>query len=77
VKNPVGIKSFGLHLRKIREERGLSQQELADNANISRPTIQRIESAKFSVTLDVLLSLSEALEMPLPDLMRFSTEEKH
>ena len=38
-------------------------------ADISKLTIQRIELAKFSVTLDVLISLTRALELPMSELM--------
>jgi len=47
VKNPAGIKSFATHLRILREKAGMSQQELADAAGISKITIQRIENAKY------------------------------
>jgi transcriptional regulator with XRE-family HTH domain len=69
VKNPAGIQAFGLHICRLREQRQLSQQELADMADISKLTIQRIELAKFSVTLDVLISLTRALELPMGELM--------
>jgi transcriptional regulator with XRE-family HTH domain len=72
VKNPAGIKAFGLHLRQLRESKKLSQQALADGADVSKLTIQRIEHAKGAPTLDVLISLAHALELPLRDLVTFS-----
>jgi transcriptional regulator with XRE-family HTH domain len=69
VKNPAGIRVFGTHLRQLREERGLSQQELADYADVAKMTVHRIETAQFSATLDVLLSLTKALKLPLQELM--------
>jgi transcriptional regulator with XRE-family HTH domain len=69
VKNPAGIAVFGLRVRRLREQRQLSQQALADMADISKLTIQRLELAKFSVTLDILISLTRALEIPLKELM--------
>lgn len=63
------IKKFGLRLRELREERSISQQHLADISNVSKLTIQRIENAKFSVTLDTLISISKALEIPLSELV--------
>ncbi|PSR55918.1 transcriptional regulator [Adhaeribacter arboris] len=71
MKNPAKLKAFGTHLKNIRESKGISQQELADIANLNRATIMRTENAQFAVTLDVLLSISEALEIPLRDLMDF------
>ncbi len=71
VKHEAGVKLFGEHLKKIRATKGMSQQELADRANIAKQTVFRLENAQFAVTLDVLLALSEGLEMPLRDLMDF------
>jgi ribosome-binding protein aMBF1 (putative translation factor) len=71
VKNEVVLQAFGQHLRQLREARGWSQQVLADEADISKPTIYRIETARYSVTLDVLVSLAQALEIPLAELVSF------
>jgi DNA-binding XRE family transcriptional regulator len=71
VRNPARIKSFGVHLRRLREEAGISQQELADIADIAKITIQRIENAKYSTTLDILITLSKALKIPLHNLTDF------
>jgi transcriptional regulator with XRE-family HTH domain len=72
VKNEVVLQAFGQHLRQLREARGWSQQVLADEADISKPTIYRIETARYSVTLDVLVSLAQALEIPLAELVSFA-----
>ncbi len=71
VKNPEDIKKFGTHLRKLREENNLSQQQLADMSDLAKTTIQRIENSKFSVKFDVLISISKALEIPITKLVDF------
>ena len=71
MKNPASVEAFGLHLRKLREERGWSQQALADYADIAKLTVQRIEHAKGAPTLDVLVSLARALHLPLRELLDF------
>jgi transcriptional regulator with XRE-family HTH domain len=38
--------TFGERLRRIREQRGLTQQELAERAGIRYETINRIENGK-------------------------------
>jgi transcriptional regulator with XRE-family HTH domain len=76
VKNPAGLAFFGLHVRRLREQRHLSQQALADMADVSKLTIQRLELAKFSVTLDILISLTRAFEIPLKELMDCPDIEK-
>jgi transcriptional regulator with XRE-family HTH domain len=67
MKNPAEIKAFSTQLRVLREKAGMSQQEPADTA----VTIQRIENAKDSVTLDTLISISAALKIPLKKLADF------
>ena len=68
MKNVAGILAFGRHVRQLREARGLSQQALADEADIAKPTIQRLEKGQAAATLDVLLSLAKALHLPFRDL---------
>ena len=71
MRNAARIKAFGTHLRRLREEAEMSQQDLADTADIAKITIQRIENAKYSTTLDMLVTISKALKMPLSKLMEF------
>lgn len=71
MKNPAEIKAFATHLRVLREKAGMSQQQLADTAEISKLTVQRIENSKYSVTLDTLVSISNALNIPLKKLLDF------
>ncbi|TXE04755.1 helix-turn-helix transcriptional regulator [Algoriphagus aquimarinus] len=53
--NVSGIKNeIGTLLRKMRKTNSLSQQQLADLLNLSRITIQNVESGK-NFTIDVLL----------------------
>lgn len=47
----------------------MSQEELGDYANVSKMTVHRIETAQFSATLDVLLSLARALNIPWREFM--------
>lgn len=71
VKKPASIAAFGQHLRKLREAKKWSQQELADAADLAKKTVYRIETAQTAPTLDVLACLAEGLEMPLRELMDF------
>lgn len=71
MKNPDFIKRFAKHLKKLRIQKGFSQQEFADMANLDKKTIQRIERGKMNPSLDTLLSLSNAMEIKLKELMDF------
>ncbi|MBS1624072.1 MAG: helix-turn-helix transcriptional regulator [Bacteroidetes bacterium] len=76
MRNKEGVKAFGMHLRRLRDEKNLSQQELADLADMRKTSIQRIEWAQASPTLDTLLTLSQALEISLQDLMKYSVPKE-
>ncbi|MCB2407016.1 helix-turn-helix domain-containing protein [Hymenobacter lucidus] len=69
MKHTAGIRAFGLHLRRLRQARKLTQYALADYADISRPTVQRIEKGETAASLDVLLALAHALDIPLRELV--------
>lgn len=75
MKNPASIKAFGVHVRRLREERKLSQQEVADLADLARKTIVRIENGD-STTFDVMVSLARALEIPLTELVNFQVPKE-
>ena len=52
---------IGNRIRDIRQSQNLSQQDLADQAEITRANISRIEAGKYSPGLDVLSQIAEAL----------------
>lgn len=61
------------NLRKIRKEKGLSQEALADLAKIDRTHVGNIENSRNSPGLDILSRLADALEIDVKDF--FSTDE--
>lgn len=75
MKNPALILAFGEHLRLLRQQRGLSQQALADEADISWPTVQRVEAGTQVISLDVATSLARALGLSLSSLLSFPAGE--
>lgn len=74
MKNPECIVAFGFHLRKVREKHGLSQQDIADKADIDKKTIQRIENGKLNPSLDTLASIAKGLNLTLKELLDFQYE---
>lgn len=50
--------SLGAKLRELREQQGLSQQELADKMSISRSTVSKIEDGKWNYGIDTLTLFS-------------------
>lgn len=62
-------KEFGALLRKRREKLGLSTHELARQADISQPTILRLEQGRFAAPRpDKLARIADVLGLGLADL---------
>ena len=53
---------LGDKIRIVREQRGYSQEKLAELMNINRSTISKIENGKFSITVDYLVRFSIFLD---------------
>lgn len=71
IKDDSLIKKFGKVVRAKRLEKKLSQQALANNAEIELSQIYRIEHGKLNPTLSTMNSIAKALEIPLKDLLDF------
>ncbi|MBK6645450.1 MAG: helix-turn-helix transcriptional regulator [Anaerolineales bacterium] len=52
-----------------REYRGLTQQQLADKAGISKPYLSQIETGKRKGTTDILSAIAKALDVSLDDVV--------
>jgi transcriptional regulator with XRE-family HTH domain len=63
------IKRASKTIRRLRMERGLSQQALATKEKISRGYLARLEAAEQDPTLGVLERLAKALGVPVTALL--------
>ena len=54
-------KEFGLHLREIRKEKGLSQEELALECNLDRTYIGGVERGERNISLINIYKIAKAL----------------
>ena len=62
--------AFGDHLRELRRERGwASQEEFAHHAGLDRTYISGLERARRNPTLDVIVKLAQALDVPPAELL--------
>mgnify|MGYP002515843765 FL=1 len=54
-------KTMGASIRSLRMHRGLTQEELAQKAGITRANLASIEAGKYSAGLDVLNKIANAM----------------
>jgi transcriptional regulator with XRE-family HTH domain len=69
-RTPGVLSVVGIRARQRREELGLTLREVALNAGLSVPYIANLEKARGNPTLDTLVRLSEALDVPLAEMLR-------
>jgi transcriptional regulator with XRE-family HTH domain len=62
-REPRQLEAFGTRVRALRMHLGLSQEELADRAEMHSTYISQTERGRRNVSLTTLLSLAEALEV--------------
>ena len=60
----------GGNIRKIREARRMTQQELADSVGVSKPMICRVERGTKNITVQLAVQISEVLGCELEELAR-------
>jgi transcriptional regulator with XRE-family HTH domain len=52
------------NLRRLRQDKGLSQEEFADRADINRNYVGMLEREEHAATVDMLEKLAEVLDVP-------------
>lgn len=65
------LKTFGKRLKQLREEKGISQAQLAFEAEIQISQISRIERGLINTTIANAKLLSKILDIPLKELFDF------
>lgn len=69
VKNKDIIKAVGNRIRELRLEANLSQEDLANEAEIPISQIGRIERGENNPTISTLYVIAEALKIELKELV--------
>ncbi len=68
---------LGEGLRRVREQRALSQSEIASLAGVSASAISQAEGGQRGLALDTVLTLAEALDVPLDTLLATKTSSDY
>jgi len=65
---------FGQNLRRIRESKKMSMQNLADIINVEYSQISRIERGLINTSIGVAFAISHALEIDIKELFDFKID---
>ena len=61
---------FGQSIKFFRQEKGLSQEKLAELARVHRTYISTIELGKQTISIEIAYRLAQALKTPLSDIIK-------
>lgn len=62
-------KAFGIVVRRLRKEAGLSQESLAEKAHLRRTYISILELGDQQPSLSTIIKVAEGLNMPAHELI--------
>lgn len=69
-------KAFGVHLRKLREKKGIGMRKFALIAEMEYSQLSKIERGVTNPTISTVLALANALEVSHSDLFNFTFTNK-
>lgn len=61
------IEHIGKQLRKVRQEKAITLQQVADRAGVTKSLVSRIENMRTVPSLPVLMNIIQALEVDISD----------
>lgn len=61
--------SLGERIKKLRKEKGLTQLQLAEKANMSRTYVADVERNRYNPSIETLKSIADALNVDPADLL--------
>lgn len=70
LRNEKLLLKFGLHIRKLREGKGMSQDDLAHTCDMEKSQVYRIEKGSVNTTLSTLEALAKGLGLTLGQLLK-------
>ena len=63
------------HIRRLRFDHGeMTQEELAEKTGVTRQTINAIESAKYSPSLELAFKIALVFGVPLEEVFTYTSE---
>ncbi len=68
---------FGQVVVSMRKERGMGQDVLSKRLGINQPALSRLERGESAANVAMLVNISDAFELTLPELMSELISAKH
>lgn len=62
---------FECRLKKYRQMKDLTQEQLAEKVGVRRETIMRLEKAQYNPSLKLAIDISRVVEVPIEEIFVF------
>jgi len=62
--------NIGFHIKRIREQKGYSQEFMSKQLNISQATYARMESQEIKISIDRLQKIADILEVDILSFLK-------
>ena len=66
-----GNRFFGKRIKKLREQCGYTQEQLAEKVGLEYQTISRIETGSYFTSYSVLIKMADAFSVSVKDLFDY------
>lgn len=63
-------KKLGKNIKKLRKQKGLSQEELSLNLDLDGSYIGKVENGKLNITIDKISAIAKFLEVEVVELFK-------
>ncbi len=67
--------SYGALIKRLREERGLPQKQLAGMLSVAQPHISRWENGEREISISMLKHIAKAFDLSLIDIIKIAEDE--
>ncbi|HCW08241.1 MAG TPA: transcriptional regulator [Cytophagales bacterium] len=65
------LKALGANAKRLRLEKGLTQEQVSFRANISFSTYSTLEAGRLNPTIATLFAIADAMKVNIKDLIDF------
>jgi transcriptional regulator with XRE-family HTH domain len=70
-RNEKFIKALGMRVREVRLAKGMTMEQLADEAKMDYQQVLRVENGKVNATVSTMHRIATALNVPLSEIFDF------
>jgi transcriptional regulator with XRE-family HTH domain len=69
MKKEIALVRIGMNIKEIRDDKNVSQQDLAAACNFEKSNMSRIEAGRTNLTVGTLLKICDVLNVKLTDIV--------